>query len=68
MKQLHDKLMRMEKKALLKLEENRSTSTTKKQKGQRAGCRAKEETVKKMLKCSRCLIARYCSVDCQNKH
>jgi hypothetical protein len=67
-KLLREKLVKTSKKARTKLEENRSTSTTKKQKGQCAGCGAKEETVKKMLKCSRCLIVSYCSVDCQKKH
>jgi hypothetical protein len=67
-KELRENIIKANEKALTKLEENRSTSTTKKQKGQCAGCGAKEETVKKMLKCSRCLIVRYCSVDCQKKH
>jgi hypothetical protein len=67
-KQLGHKLVETYTKALTKLEEKRGTSTTKKQKGRCAGCGAKEETVKKMLKCSRCLIVCYCSVDCQKKH
>jgi hypothetical protein len=67
-KLLREKIDQMNKKAYSKLEENRSTSTTKKQKGQCAGCGAKEETVKKMMKCSRCEIVRYCSVACQKKH
>jgi hypothetical protein len=65
---LNEKLVKTYTKALSKLEENRSTSTTKKQKGQCAGCGEKEETAKKMMKCSRCEIVRYCSVDCQKKH
>jgi hypothetical protein len=67
-KELREQIDKTKEKALIKLEENPSTSTTKKQKGQCAGCGTKEETVKKMLKCSRCLIVRYCSVDCQKKH
>jgi hypothetical protein len=67
-KQLGENMEKTNKKARTKLEDNRSTATTKKQKGQCAGCGAKEETVKKMLKCSRCQIVRYCSVDCQKKH
>jgi hypothetical protein len=67
-KLLREQIDKTNKKAFTKLEENRSTSTTKKQKGQCAGCGTKEETVKKMLKCSRCLIVRYCSVGCQKKH
>jgi ribosomal protein S14 len=65
---LRQKIVKTRVKARTKLEENKGTSTTKKQKEQCAGCGAKEETVKKMLKCSRCLIVRYCSVDCQKKH
>ncbi len=67
-KLLREKLDKTNDKALAKLEENRGTSTTKKQKQQCAGCGTKEETVRKMLQCSRCLIVRYCSVDCQKKH
>jgi hypothetical protein len=67
-KLLREEIVKTREKALTKLESNLGTSTTKKQKGQCAGCKAKEETVKKMLKCSRCLIVRYCSVDCQKKH
>jgi hypothetical protein len=58
----------MQDKALTMLESNRGTSTTKKQKEEYAGCGAKEETVKKMMKCSRCEIVRYCSVVRQKKH
>jgi hypothetical protein len=67
-KLLRERIAKTYKKALTKLEKNRSTSTTKKQKGQCASCGAKEETAKKMLKCSRCMIVHYCSVDCQKKH
>jgi hypothetical protein len=67
-KLLREKINKTEKKALAKLEENRSTSTTKMQKEQCAGCGTKEETVKKLMKCSRCNIVRYCSSDCQKKH
>jgi hypothetical protein len=66
-KQLGEKIDKTQEKALSKLEENRNTSTTKKQKGQCAGCGAKEGTEKKMMKCSRCEIVRYCSVVCQKK-
>jgi hypothetical protein len=67
-KLLCEKIDKKHEKALSKLEKNRSTSTTKKQQGQSSGCGAKKETVKKMMKFSRCEIVRYCSVVCQKKH
>jgi hypothetical protein len=65
---LREEIDKTNEKARTKLEANRCTSTTRKQKDQCAGCGAKEETAKKMMKCSRCEIVRYCSVDCQKKH
>jgi hypothetical protein len=67
-RELGDELNKTHEKALSNFEENRSTSTTKKQKGQCAGCGTKEETVKRLMKCTRCEIVRYCSVGCQKKH
>jgi hypothetical protein len=62
------KLTSIDKKAITKLEANRGTSTTKMPKEQCAGCGSKEETERRPMKCSRCEIARYCSVACQKKH
>jgi hypothetical protein len=67
-KQLCDKIVKLNERARAKLEDNRSTSTTKMQKEQCAGCGSKEETEKRPMKCSRCLIVGYCSVACQKKH
>jgi hypothetical protein len=64
-KQLHEKIIKTNKKALSKFEENRGTSTTMKQKEQWTGCGSKEETEKILMKCSRRKIVRYCSGDCQ---
>jgi hypothetical protein len=67
-KLLREAIDNTHKKVLIKLEANRGTSTTKKQKEQCAGCGSKEEIVKKLMKCTGCKIVRYCSVGCQKKH
>jgi hypothetical protein len=66
--ELGDKIDKLEERTLAKLEENRGTSTTKMPKEQCAGCGSSKETEKRPMKCSRCLIVRYCSVACQKNH
>jgi hypothetical protein len=67
-KELGETLVKKNQKARSLLERNWSTSTTKMPKEQCAGCGTKEETEKSLLKCSRCLLVRYCTVDCQKRH